>query len=72
MRGRHAMEELTPIERKQVADLLAHQANEVAGYLDDYRRSPGRLSSVELALNREIDRLRALAERMCSPAGGEG
>ena len=61
-------QELTARERQQIAEILKRRANEIAGFSDDYRRKPDHFGSVELALTREIDRLRTLAERVNPPA----
>lgn len=61
------MEELTKRERKQIADILSRRANEIAGFSGDYRSDPKHYGSVELALTREIERLRRLAERVNPP-----
>ena len=61
------MTDLTKREREQVAEILSRRANEIAGFSDEYRRKPEHFGSVELALTREIDRLRTLAERVCPP-----
>lgn len=57
------MGELTKSERKQIAEILNRRASEIAGFSSDYRRDDKHYGSVELALTREIDRLRNLAER---------
>lgn len=61
------MPDLTKPEREQIAEILTRRANEIAGFADDYRRKPEHYGSVELALSREIDRLRRLAERVSPP-----
>lgn len=61
------MTDLTKREREQVAEILSRRANEIDGFSDEYRRNPNHFGSVELALTREIDRLRTLAERVCPP-----
>jgi hypothetical protein len=58
------MADLTPRERAEVAEILNRRANEVSGFSNDYRRKDDHFGSVELALTREIDRLRKLAERV--------
>lgn len=58
------MSELTKAERKQIGEILSRRANEIAGFGDKYRREPEHYGSVELALTREIERLRRLAERV--------
>jgi hypothetical protein len=55
---------LTTSDRAQIAEILGRRANEIAGYCDEYRRKPDHYGSVELALSREISRLRRLAERV--------
>jgi hypothetical protein len=64
------MTELTKHEREQVAEILSRRANEIAGFSSDYRNKDDHYGSVELALSREIDRLRRLAERV-NPAEPE-
>ena len=61
------MSDLTKSEREQIGAILKRRANEIAGFSDDYRRKPEHFGSVELALTREIDRLRRLAERVNPP-----
>ena len=61
------MTDLTKQEREQVAEILRRRANEIAGFSDEYRRNTNHFGSVELALTREIDRLRKLAGRVCPP-----
>ena len=56
--------DLAATERKQIAEILERRANEIAGFCDKYRREPEHYGSVELALSREIDRLRRLAARV--------
>lgn len=55
---------LTPFARREIGEILNRRANEVAGFLDKYRRDSDHFGSVELALTREIDRLRRLAEQV--------
>jgi hypothetical protein len=62
-----SMADLTKREREQIAEILKRRANEIAGFGDDYRRKPDHFGSVELALTREIERLRHLAERVRPP-----
>jgi hypothetical protein len=64
------MNALTKKERADIAEILERRANEIAGFGDDYRRKPDHYGSVELALSREINRLRRLAERV-NPAEPE-
>ena len=59
--------ELTKQEREQVAEILERRATEIAGFTDEYRRDPKHYGSVELALSREITRLRRLADRVSPP-----
>lgn len=61
------MPDLTKPERDQIAEILTRRAIEIAGFADDYRRKPEHYGSVELALTREIERLRRLAERVDPP-----
>lgn len=61
------MAELTSGERKQIAEILARRANEIAGFNGEYRKDGNHHGSVELALTREIERLRRLAERVSPP-----
>lgn len=58
------MSDLTRIDREQIAEILQRRANEIAGFSDSYRRDDKHFGSVELALTREIDRLRRLADRV--------
>ena len=58
---------LTKSECKQIAEILKRRANEIGGFYDEYRKDKGYFGSVELALQREIDRLRHLAERVNPP-----
>ena len=55
---------MTQADRAQIAEVLERRANEIAGFSDAYRRDPKYYGSVELALTREINRLRRLAERV--------
>lgn len=56
---------LTVSERNQINEVLRRRANDVATYLDDNRDKLA--GSVELALSREIDRLRRLADKVAVP-----
>ena len=58
------MAELTKSERKQIAEMLSRRANEISGFSGDYRKDGNHFGSVELALSREIARLRRLADRV--------
>lgn len=56
---------MTRSEQEQIAEILNRRANEIAGFAGDYRNKPEHYGSVELALTREIARLRKLAEIVC-------
>ena len=56
--------ELTKSERAQIAEILIRRANEIAGFSGDYRKDGNHFGSVELALTREVERLRRLADRV--------
>ena len=56
--------ELTNSERGQICEILDRRANEIGGFLGEYRNRPEHFGSVELALSREIDRLRRLSDRV--------
>ncbi len=60
------MIELTKKEREQVAEILKRRANEIAGYQYDLRNKQD-LASVDFALEREIKRLRNLADKVNPP-----
>lgn len=56
------MKLLTVSEGEQMAEILKRRANEIASYLDENRvKLPG---SVEMALTREMARLRSLKDRI--------
>lgn len=59
--------ELSKGDREQIAAILERRANEIANFNDQYRRDDKHYGSVELALSREIKRLRRLAERVNPP-----
>ena len=59
---------LTLSERAQIAEILNRRANEIAGFSGEYRNSDSHFGSVELALTREMERLRRLAARVNPPA----
>ncbi|HET8695767.1 MAG TPA: hypothetical protein VFM33_13930 [Aquabacterium sp.] len=61
------MDTMTKQEREQIAEILTRRANEIAGFSDNYRRDDKHHGSVELALTREINRLRRLANRVNPP-----
>ena len=56
--------ELTRYEREQIAAILDRRANEIAGFSVEYTRDSSHFGSVELALSREIGRLRRLADKV--------
>ena len=64
------MSDLTKSEREQIGTILERRANEIAGFSGDYCNGPEHHGSVELALTREIERLRRLAVRV-NPAEPE-
>jgi len=66
------MPDLTKSERDQIGEILRRRANEIAGFSDDYRRKAEHFGSVELAMTREINRLRRLAERVNPPEPDAG
>lgn len=55
---------LSKSESEQIAEILNRRANEIAGFNEEYRRDGNHYGSVELALTREIDRLRRLADKV--------
>lgn len=59
------MGDLTQKECEQIAEILTRRANEIAGFSSEYRNDKGHFGSVELALSREIERLRRLADKVC-------
>ena len=61
------MSSLTKSDREQIADVLNRRSSEIAGYTEDYRKDPNHFGSVELALTREIQRLRRLAGKVNPP-----
>ena len=61
------MIDLTKRDAAQIAEILNRRANEIAGFSDDYRKDGKHYGSVELALSREIVRLRRLAEKVNPP-----
>ncbi len=54
-------------ERKEISEILNRRANEIARFSDNYRRDENHFDSVELALAREISRLRLLADAIDPP-----
>lgn len=61
------MVDLKRREQREIAEILGRRANEIAGFLTEYRSKPDHYGSVELGLTREMDRLRTLAERVNPP-----
>lgn len=72
--------ELTESDRAQIAEILQRRANDIASFKSDLNRKamspaapidelPG---SVEMALTREITRLRKLADKVTPPKPDEG
>lgn len=57
--------DLTSKEREHVAEILDRRANEISGFLSEYLSDPKHYGSVELALTREVERLRRLSEKVC-------
>jgi hypothetical protein len=64
------MSDLTSSERDQIATILKRRANEIASFKMDLSKGKD-LASVDYALEREIERLRRLAERVDPPAPEE-
>lgn len=62
------MARLTLSERQQIVEVLVRRSNEIAGFCDTYTRQDPHYGSVELALTREIRRLRQLAAKIEQPA----
>ena len=59
--------EITFKECEQVAEILSRRANEIASFHAEYRSDGKHFGSVELALTREIERLRRLADKVSPP-----
>jgi hypothetical protein len=55
---------LTQEDREDISEILGRRANEIAGFLSKYRENEDHYGSVELALTREIDRLRKIANKV--------
>ena len=55
---------LTNQDVEDIEDILRRRANEIASFKTNYCDNPHHLGSVELALTREVARLRALAEKI--------
>lgn len=58
------MPRFTRGDAEAIAEVLDRRANEIASFADQYRKDPNHFGSVELALTREIERLRNLAEKV--------
>jgi hypothetical protein len=63
---------LTDSECREISDILRRRANELATFKSDYIEVVGKLpngfpGSVQLAIGREMDRLRGLAEKVYFP-----
>lgn len=58
------MKVLTELEKSQIAEILTRRANEIATFSGEYRADKQHFGSVELALSREIERLRRLADKV--------
>lgn len=68
--------ELAPKDGEQIAEILTRRSNEIAGFKEQFRKpavaGPAELpGSVELALSREIERLRDLADKVKPPKDEE-
>lgn len=61
------MSDLTKSERNQIGEILSRRANEIAKFSRTYTEKSDHHGSVELALTREIERLRNLANRVNPP-----
>jgi hypothetical protein len=59
--------ELTANNRAEIAEILSRRANEIAMFSSEFRQNPNHFGSVELALSREIERLRRLADKVNPP-----
>lgn len=59
--------ELTQSEREQIVEILNRRANEIRGFSREYTENPNHFGSVELALSREVNRLRQLSTRIMPP-----
>lgn len=58
------MSELTQQDKKDIEEILRRRANEIASFKTDYCSNPSHFGSVELALSREIERLRGLSAKI--------
>ena len=56
-------------EREEIAEILKRRANEVAKFSSEHQENPSHFGSteLELALTREVTRLRDLADRINPP-----
>lgn len=59
--------ELTKRERKEIAEVLNRRSNEIAEFHRTYTSDGAHFGSVEIALAREMERLRSLAHRVNPP-----
>lgn len=62
---------LTKKDCEQIAEILSRRANEIAGFHSKYRDGDEHYGSVELALSREMARLRSLAHKINPPSNDE-
>lgn len=62
---------LTQSDLTDIAEILSRRANDVAGFYDDHKGEVRILGSVEMALTREIDRLRRLEKAARATAEAE-
>ena len=58
---------ITSRQRKEIREVLDRRANEIAHFINEYRADGHPLGSVELACQREVDRLRHLADVVDPP-----
>jgi len=52
---------LSRSERQQIVEILERRSNELTMFYHEYRSSPNSIGSVELSLEREMERLDLLA-----------
>jgi len=67
---------LSRSERQQIAEILDRRANDVASFREDVEKKLGQRlddyrGSVDLALTREVKRLRKLADKVRPPKADE-
>lgn len=67
---------ITPADGRQIAELLKRRADDIATFKYDLEKTTGQKlnsfpGSVELALSREITRLRMLADKVSPPTPEE-